>query len=676
MLLPPDLARFIAWFAAFQGRIGAQVGSIMHLPTDVDLAAKSEQATDVVWGNWLDASAQPTLRGMHMRVSDSLTLVTSARPFTALAEELRQAIQLVPDATALGMGGDDDGGYEEVQQSTDVPLRQWLEVRFATDALPAFAELDNTLELALRDMARKIEGVEGVLDYYTLAVQRHAAALEEAQAEEFARTGLARVQNLIHGLHRLRAISARRALGAFMDRTAGALEEASAPYRSHQGQVIRRTLEEHARLSMLAPVKPSMIRRAWREGERGYRAARPVVRQLASEVRAVFAEQAPEPTHDGAHALLLRHPTELGNELPLSYRRLFTAVPLDNAEFYVRRPAQEEAFTRAIEEWRAGAPQSILLHGDGGAGKRTLTNHVLARVRSQALLDVRWIRLGPNLCEEAAVANVLARALDVASAPTRLADLREDGAGGARRRVIVLENAQRLLAPTPAGVTRMSDLLAVVGDTAATTLWVLLMATPAATFALHRLGFANRIPTIVHVEPMSAPDLRGVIVARHRLSGFGLVFADPGMHLVDLLSHPLSSVGGRAPSDTFYGRLWTLAGGNPRQAMYYWLAHARRHLQQEGQIVVDPLPARAFELLPALPLSQRLVLALLAQHDSLDKDDLVAALSLPSHSIDGDLRVLCARKYVTPSSELDRHWTLRRTLAHPLILELRSLNMI
>ena len=102
----------------------------------------------------------------------------------------------------------------------------------------------------------------------------------------------------------------------------------------------------------------------------------------------------------------------------------------------------------------------------------------------------------------------------------------------------------------------------------------------------------------------------------------------------------------------------------------------RRHAQQEGRLLVQPLPPISVELLPSLTLAQRLVLALLAQHGSLGREELQAVLAAAADDVEGDLKVLWVRGYVAPSREQSRQWTLRPTIAHPLLMELRAANMI
>jgi hypothetical protein len=216
-----------------------------------------------------------------------------------------------------------------------------------------------------------------------------------------------------------------------------------------------------------------------------------------------------------------------------------------------------------------------------------------------------------------------------------------------------------------------------VGDTAPSILWILIMATPAADLALHRLDLAHRIPTIVGLDLMKPVELRALVTSRHRLSGFRLEFAPLPRRLADLVRHPLGQLrAARTPGDAFFERLARLTGGNPRQALFCWLACAGVHPQREDSILVRALPTSTSDLLGRVGLSQRLILALLAQYASLGDDELRALLSPTVDGVEGDLQVLRARGLVLPSREHEGHFTLHPNIAHALVMELRAANMI
>jgi hypothetical protein len=596
---------------------------------------------------------------MRAAVQRGLDRLAQDPQLVAAAAELRILLAEQPETVELR-----DGSGIEVQ----VPLRGYLEVALWPSVESAFAELGRELALALQDIGDRIGEVERTLDYYVLAVQRQAAESEGDEVEELARTGSARVERLIADLDRRAAGWARRAKHEFVELCTRALEDSGAPYRSHRPDLLLGRLAEIERQRANGAAEPGVARRGLQLLERTYQTLRPLAGQLVEELHVLHAEQPSEP----ARIRTLVDPGELGAELPLGYRRLFVSKTLDSAELYVHRPALERSFADAIARWRNGLPQRILVHGDRGAGKRTLTNHVLARLCGEASFDIHWLRLGPSLRDEVTVARALAVALGDELEPHRFAEITVASDSNRRTRVIVVENAERLLTPSPIGIARMTEFLALVGRSAASTLWVLLMATPAANLFMHRLRFGDWMPTVIQVDDMNGDELRALVVARHRLSGFEIEFEHPKRRILDRLTRLRTP----SASELFYGGLLHKSGGNPRQALYTWLECARLNPRHPGRIVVEPPPNGAGQWLPSLPLTQRLILAVLAQHGSLTCGELATALATASRVVEGELGALWAEGLLLPSREHEQHWTLAPMLAHPLVMELRSNNMI
>lgn len=669
MLPPVELARFVRWYSEFQTRVGALIERLLATDDGVTTASLP--------GESLEARIQPILDHRLAGIDAALVRVREHKPITLFIDELRQAVAELGEQVSLV-----DPGGKDVQ----VPFRRWFELEFIELASAAVARLDGTLAATLETLRGRVLDAERTLDYYALAVQRYRVDADDSAADEFETTGARRLESLVGGIDRMSGTRAQRVRLDFIAASSSVIEAASAPYRSHRPDAIQDTIAAHERRRERGD-RASLLQRSLLRTRNLHRRALPVFRQLREEVRELLAAedarersdsfhrlapaQSPGPSQRDLHELLGADPSELGERLPLGYRRLFASTPLEISELYVPRPALERACADAIESWNAGVPQVLLVHGDRGAGKRTLINQVLAGVRSGA--RVSWVRLGPKLRETGDVAKLLARAMGSSDNPegfTELAAATRDPI--ARRSVIVVENSERLLAPSSDGIARMTEFMSMVAATTPATLWILLMASPAAALALHRLGLSSRIPTVLEVGPMAGVELEAMLRARQRLSGFELEFSEPHRTLLGRLT----SVRPPSVSEVFHARLLESSGGNPRQALFEWLACARPHPAREGRIVMDALPDRTCDLLGPRPLSQRLLLALLAQHGSLTDAEIVDALAQPRADVRGDIHVLWAAGLLAPMREQDGHWALCPTIAHPLALELRALNMI
>jgi hypothetical protein len=175
---------------------------------------------------------------------------------------------------------------------------------------------------------------------------------------------------------------------------------------------------------------------------------------------------------------------------------------------------------------------------------------------------------------------------------------------------------------------------------------------------------------------MSIAELRQIVLARHHLSGYELHFSRPTPRASERLRRPFATTRARRdPEAAYFARLAELTAGNPRQALYYWQRTATLDAARE-RIEVAALPDRPAPLAATMPLGQRMILALLAQHGSLAVDELAAAIGIAPDSALSELRFLQANGWITRGAGTREHWTLSPIAAHPLTLELRSHNMV
>ena len=71
MLLPSEVSGLIAWFAAFQSRIGELVADVMQSAGVADPVLERGEGEAVEWAGWLDDSAHPQLNGMRDAVEQA-----------------------------------------------------------------------------------------------------------------------------------------------------------------------------------------------------------------------------------------------------------------------------------------------------------------------------------------------------------------------------------------------------------------------------------------------------------------------------------------------------------------------------------------------------------------------------------------------------------------------------
>jgi hypothetical protein len=683
VILDPRISAFVEWFAEFQLRFGTTLDSMLvpaevdfHVPLAMNAFGGNDEASRAIaralaaaeLAHRLENGIDPVLASLRSALEVSAERIAEGMGIEAYLEQLRTTVSELPEVLEL------TDRHEDGESVVTVPLRSWLEAMVVEPAEPAMAD---ALVAAARENAiaiQDLDRLQKVLDYYLLAVQRHTGDGDQPNLiEEFAQAGLARTRALLDQFRARRRAGALRVRALFVRRMSGALEDACGPLRALRAGDIMRQLETMAEAARDRDAPPPSWR-VWRDRMLAfYGRTTPVLREVARDLRLLFANE--ELPRDDSHRQLVTVPLEqLGNQLPASYRRLFVGVPTEIADIYVPRPAIEVQCRIAIDGWLRGGGNSLLLSGDRGAGKRTVVNQVLAALRND--VPVHWVRLSRDVHSEADVCRTIGRELEISAPIATFAALERELRSLRGRRALVIENSERLFRRSPSGLARTASFLELIAGSGPSTLWIVLMATPAAGVIGNALDLGTRMTAVVQVNGLVDDDLRAVLLQRHVLAGYELHFAPGTPRALEQVRRPLASMRARRdPESAYFERLGTLTGGNPRQALYYWLRTVMLDAERD-RVVVQPLPERASPLLSGIPIGQRMALALIAQYGSLTVEDLAEALGGTADRATSDLRALCSVGWVARAPGIHEHWSLSPVSAHPLTLELREHNMV
>ncbi|TXD35431.1 hypothetical protein FRC98_16585 [Lujinxingia vulgaris] len=375
--------------------------------------------------------------------------------------------------------------------------------------------------------------------------------------------------------------------------------------------------------------------------------------ELGEELRTLLGAST-LPADDAARrrALLADEPVA-HSRAPSVYRRLFVPSPLDIPDFYRERGVEEQLLASA-RRWATGAEEVALIRGPRGSGKRTLARHLVPARIYGVVPDLReesvvTLSLSSVAREEPALSRAIVEGLGIQGAATRsFDDLRQYlQRGELRRRVIVVEDAQRLVLRTEVGVALTERFFNLVADSAQTIFWVLLMDEASADFAASHLNLDRVVTTTVSLPPADGAWLEAMILARHRVSGFGLSFEpQPRGRLERLARLQLRTPAPELVQREFFEALAAHARHNPRAALLWWLRAVRPDPGDDARLLVSPLCGAPLPVLDALSLEQRLLLAAITLHGSLSPHQAHLIVGLSQESARAELDALRRKGYL------------------------------
>lgn len=289
----------------------------------------------------------------------------------------------------------------------------------------------------------------------------------------------------------------------------------------------------------------------------------------------------------------LAYADEYPSALPVVYRRLFSLEPLVDARLLAGR---EDALAAVEAGWArraSGEARSLVVIASPGAGASSFLNVVTSRLSEGAQRGVRQ-RFTTRLHKEAHLAECLAGWLGLGDARDldSLADRVLEAPPASVPGFAILEATEHLHMRAPGGGRLFERLLTFMSRTESRVFWIAAMTSTAWQLV------KKRAPVFVHdiervtLGELSPEALRQAVLARHRLSGLPLRFAEPHDRGAALRRRARRLRGsgkqeGLVESD-FFQRLHRVSRGSPRLALFYWLRSAD-FAATAGSLLVQPL---------------------------------------------------------------------------------------
>lgn len=502
--------------------------------------------------------------------------LTDERPVGAMLDRLNQAAQDLADHYYVLVSPlpDEDEILTSQMTFLDVPFLEWVHARIETTLAPhvlasteAVAKKVAPLRRALSELERRI------------AFNVELAASELSVGDEFTPAHTRQLLRKIVG-ERLerdrdafgqRVADARRwrqdVMHAVTTTLAGALQELRTGIVDEDlGRVRQRMLRDVQRLRLLRFVQ---------------QLHRSIQSTLVVTSRALYDAVGP------AHWDLLRSklglstrrsitsldralaPVEPTADVPIVYRRLFSARALEAGDLFVTGGA--ETLQHALDVLTGTIPgrcRAVAIVGPDGVGKSAFL-HALVRAR-------RWPKVRELLFDAPASVEQVEAFFDTV------------GEG----QLFVVENLHWLRRLEPGGFEPLRLLIAKIIADGGKNAFVLRADHLIWEQCKEVVPLRDAFPEVVQLDPLDSQALTAAVLARHALSGYRLVFkqgATPNSGLEDFVLKAISPL--VRPKETFFRALHAASGGLLRDALRLWLASVERVDEATECVYLGPVPA-------------------------------------------------------------------------------------
>jgi Kef-type K+ transport system membrane component KefB len=300
--------------------------------------------------------------------------------------------------------------------------------------------------------------------------------------------------------------------------------------------------------------------------------------------------------------------------LPTAYKELVSPEPVDDVRLATARRAQLDALVAALQPGEAEDFTSVLISGERGSGRTSMINvlgHRLAR-RRVIRIDARYhARRGGPLAAMAAELGVATDESALASA------LRKAPA------IVLLDDLERFLGVSAAGIEDVDRFLRLVRLTSAYTHWVVTVQSATLELVDPFVHVSDTFGRRIELAPLEPDELDAVIQTRIQFSGVEVRCSDGSRR---------TRLRPKEAHRRYLRALARLARGNVRRAV---LIHGRSTVSDGngGFIARDPHG-------PGLPFLRHLgagplaALSLVTRYVELGVEDLAEALAVPASDID------------------------------------------
>lgn len=320
----------------------------------------------------------------------------------------------------------------------------------------------------------------------------------------------------------------------------------------------------------------------------------------------------------------LAYADEYPAALPVVYRRLFSLEPLVDARLLAGREDALAAVEAARARRATGEARSLVVIASPGVGVTSFLNVVTSRLSEEAPDGVRH-RFTSRVHAEAHLAECLAGWLRLGEASDldSLANRVLEAPQGSVPRFAILEATDHLHMRAPGGGRLFEQLLTFMSRTESKVFWIAAMTSTAWQLVEKRApAFVHDIERVMLGE-LPPEALRQAVLARHRLSGLPLRFAEPHDRGAALRRRARRLRGSGKQEDLiesdFFQRLHRVSRGSPRLALFYWLRSAD-FASTAGSLLVQPLGTLESGI-ENLDREQSFALKAILEHGTLTSDE-------------------------------------------------------
>jgi len=307
-------------------------------------------------------------------------------------------------------------------------------------------------------------------------------------------------------------------------------------------------------------------------------------------------------------------------QLPYVYQRLFSIRPLEEAVFYEERGAETKMIQDAFQNWSKGRFASTAIIGEKGSGITTLLNFFLKQSNQRNIRRCEVIRANTfrQIHSEEDLLSYFSGFF-----PDQNFMSMEDVAYYLTSRtqplILVFENLEHFYLRNVGGFKCLKVLFELISKTNKQVFWLCSCTLYAWNYLDKTVHISDYFEYEVQLQAFQNQQLREVILKRHRVSGYALVYEAAREDRFRKKFAKMSKDEQQLYLEKeYFNDLNKITSGNFSIAQLFWLRSARR--VTEDTIYIGSLKDYDFSFVKSISLQHLLTFHLLVLHDGLTEE--------------------------------------------------------
>lgn len=263
-------------------------------------------------------------------------------------------------------------------------------------------------------------------------------------------------------------------------------------------------------------------------------------------------------------------------QLPIVYRYLFENAPVKEQNLFLSRQPEIDKLNSALKAWKVDNYfAATLIISENGSGKSSLLQNYIKTIKGSFKIkyfsvirfytsENDFYKLMQDIFEN--------NELDSDQKILELLNTTE------KQTIVMIDGLERVFLRKPGGFDCLHKLLSLIVSTNDHALWICAVSQYSCNYLNKTVSLKENFDYLIELNHLSSEEVKGIILKRHRLSGFFIKYED---ELKENTQNKKKKIQQFQLEADFFNELNKFAEGNISLALYYWLESISKFTEKE-----------------------------------------------------------------------------------------------